>query len=127
MPFTYVGNAVDCMLLAAISLEAIGQAYNVVDEPQVPLCDFASKSKEITGEGSIPVPVPPFLLSGVARLLELKSEMSHSTTPPKLSRFVVASACRNLRYDTRKAREELDWQSAISMEEGLRNIFNHDH
>jgi predicted dehydrogenase/nucleoside-diphosphate-sugar epimerase len=125
MPFTYVGNAVDCMLLAAISPEAIGQAYNVVDEPQVTGRDVASQSMEITGERSIPMPVPPFLLSGVARLLELKSEMSHSITPPKLSRFVVASACRNLRYDNRKAREQLGWRSAVSLEEGLRNTLDH--
>ncbi|UCC64408.1 MAG: SDR family NAD(P)-dependent oxidoreductase, partial [Anaerolineae bacterium] len=125
VPYTYVGNAVDCMLLAAISPEAIGQAYNVVDEPQVTPRDVASQSMKITGERSIPIPVPPFLLSSVARLLEWKSEMRQSQTPPKLSRFVVSSAGRNLRYDTRKAREQLGWQSAVGLEEGLRNTFDY--
>lgn len=123
MPYTYVGNAVDCMLLAAISPEAIGQAYNVVDEPQVTPRDVASQSMKITGERSIPIPVPPFLLSIIARLLEWKGEMRHSQTPPKLSRFVVSSAGRNLRYDTRKAREQLGWQTSVTLEDGLRRTF----
>ena len=93
-PYTYVGNAVDCMLVAAISPEAIGQAYNVVDEPQVTPRDVAGQSMKITGERSILIPIPPFLLSSVARLLEWKSEMSHSQTPPKLSRFVVSKIGR---------------------------------
>lgn len=125
MPYTYVGNAVDCMLLAAITPEAIGQAYNVVDEPQVTPREVANQSMEITGERSIPLPVPPFLLSSVAQLLEWKSEIGHSQTPPKLSRFVVSSAGRNLRYDTRKAREQLGWQSAVALEEGLRNTLDY--
>jgi predicted dehydrogenase/nucleoside-diphosphate-sugar epimerase len=123
IPYTYVGNAVDCMLLAAISPEAIGQAYNVVDEPQVTPRDVASQSMKITGERSIPVPVPPFLLSGVARLLELRGGLSGSQTPPKLSRYVVRSACRDLHYDTRKVRDQLGWQQAVTLEEGLRKTF----
>jgi nucleoside-diphosphate-sugar epimerase len=127
MPYTYVGNAVDCMLLAAIAPEAIGQAYNVVDEPQVTPRDVASQSARITGERSIPMPVPPFLLAGVARLSEWRSERGGSQTPPKLSRFVVSSAGRNLRYDTSKAREHLGWQSEVALEEGLRNTFDYDN
>ena len=127
IPYTYVGNAVDCMLLAAIAPEAIGQAYNVVDEPQVTPRDVTCQSMKITGERSILVPVPPFLLSGVARLLEWRSGLSNGQTPPKLSRFVVSSACRNLRYDTRKAREQLGWQSAVALEEGLRHTFDHSN
>lgn len=125
MPLTYVGNAVDCMLLAAITPAAIGQVYNVVDEPQVTMRDVVDHSKKITGERSIRMPIPPFLLAGVARLLESRSGFSGSETPPKLSCFVVGSACRNLCYDTRKAREQLGWQSAISLEEGLRSTVDH--
>jgi nucleoside-diphosphate-sugar epimerase len=127
MPYAYVGNAVDCMLLAAISPEAIGQAYNVVDEPQVTPHDVAERSAKITGERSILTPVPPFLLSGVARLFEWRNERRDSQTPPKLSRFVVSSAGRNLRYDTSRAREQLGWQSEVTLEEGLRKILDYNN
>jgi len=125
LPFTYVDNAVDCLLLVAVSLAVIGQAYNVVDEPQVSVRAVVLQSMEMAGEQSMLVPVPPFLLSGVARLFELKSSRNGSEAPPKLSRFVVRSACRNIRYDTTKAREQLGWQPAVTLEEGLRRTLEH--
>jgi len=125
LPFTYVDNAVDCLLLAAISPVAISQAYNVVDEPQVMVRDVALQSMKITGEQSTLMPLPPFLLSGMAGLLELKNSLASSRVPPKLSRYVIRSACRDICYDTRKAREQLGWQPAGTLEEGLRRTFNH--
>jgi len=120
LPFTYVDNAVDCLLLAAISPQAIGQAYNVVDEPQVSVRDVIMQKREITGERLILVPLPPFLLCVVARLLEMKSSLGHSEVPPKATRYVILSACTDIRYSTSKARQQLGWQSAITLEEGLR-------
>ncbi len=125
LPFTYVDNAVDCLLLAAISPAAVGEAYNVVDEPQVSVRDAILQSREITGDRLTLVPVPPFLLSGAARLFELKSSLNGSDVPPKLSRYVVRSACRNIGYDTTKAREQLGWHPAVTLEEGLRRMLNH--
>jgi len=126
LPYTYVGNAVDCLLLAAVSPKAIGQAYNVVDEPQVSVRDAALQSADIAGEQLTLVPVPPFLLAGVAALFELKSSHAGSEVPPKLSRYVVCSACRNIRYDTTKTRQQLGWQPAITLEEGMRRTLkNH--
>jgi nucleoside-diphosphate-sugar epimerase/predicted dehydrogenase len=124
LPYTYVDNVVDCLLLAAVSPEAIGQAYNVVDEPQVRVRDVILQSKAITDEQSTLVTVPPFLLSGMAGLLELKSSLAKSTVPPKLSRYVIRSACRDIYYDTRKAREQLGWQPAVNLEEGLRRTLD---
>lgn len=119
LPFTYVGNAVDCLLLAAICQNAIGQAYNVVDEPQPSTREVALRTMKVTGERSIQIPMPPPLLSIAAWLLEWKSARTSSQTPPKMSRFVIRSACRDLCYDTRKAREQLGWQPSITLQEGL--------
>jgi len=120
LPYTYVENAVDCLLLAAASPVAIGQTYNVVDEPQVTVGDSALLDAKIAGESLRLLPVPPFLLSLAASLLDLKSRVTRSETPPRLSGYVVRSACRNIRYDTTKARRELGWQAAVTLEEGLR-------
>jgi nucleoside-diphosphate-sugar epimerase/predicted dehydrogenase len=123
LPFTYVGNAVDCLLLAAVSPQAIGQAYNVVDEPQVSLRDIVLLSEGITGERSRLVPVLPVLLSSAAGLLELRQDLANSETPPGLSRYVIRSACRDVVYDTSKAREQLGWQPEVALEEGMRRTF----
>lgn len=119
LPYLYVGNAVDCLLLAAVSPVSIGQEYNVVDEPQMRLRDVIQQSARIKGEQAKLVPVPPFLLLGAASLMESRD----SSTPPKLSRYVVGSACRDLRYDTTKAREQLGWHSRVSLEEALHRTF----
>jgi len=126
LPFTYVENAVNCLLLAAVSPHAIGQAYSVVDEPQVTVRSVALQNMKVTGEHSILVPLPSLFLSGAALLLEWKAGLSDSQVPPKLSRFVIRSACRDLCYDTRKAREQLGWRQEVTLEEGLKKTFDHD-
>jgi nucleoside-diphosphate-sugar epimerase len=125
MPYTYVDNAVDCLPLAAISPDAIGQAYNVVDEPQVSVRDCILNNAGTMGERVLLAPVPSLLFSGLASLLELRSRLDGSELPPRLSRWVVRSACRDTGYDTRKAREQLGWQPSVTLEEGLRRTFAH--
>jgi nucleoside-diphosphate-sugar epimerase len=122
LPLTYVGNAVDCMLLAGITPAAAGQAYNVVDEPQITMRESIRQSDVISGERTIVVPVPTWLVLAAAGILEWRSRRRGSETPPKLSRFVVRSAARDIRYDTSKARQELGWQPAVSLEQGLRSM-----
>jgi nucleoside-diphosphate-sugar epimerase/predicted dehydrogenase len=120
LPYTYIDNAVDCLLLAAMNRQAIGQAYNVVDEPELTVRELVVESLQLQGDRSILVAVPPFLLFTAAALLELKSRITGAKTSPGLSRFAIRSACRDLRYDTARAREELGWRPAVSVEEGVR-------
>lgn len=124
LPYTYIDNAVDCLLLAAISSKAVGQAFNVVDEPQVNIQKFTTLSGSIRHERVKLLPVPIFLFSSVARILEHRNNRNGSEIPPRLSRFVIQSACRDMHYDTTKARLHLGWQSEVSLEEGLRRTFS---
>lgn len=120
LPYTYVGNAVDCLLLASICPQAIGEVYNVVDEPQVSVRDAVSNIVGITGEPMNIVPVPYILVYAAARLAELKKVLSGASVPPRLSAYVVRSACREIRYDTSKARQQLGWRPEMTLEGGLR-------
>ncbi len=124
LPFTYVGNAVDAILLAAISPAATGQAYNVVDEPQISVRDAIQETQKINGERIITIPVPPFLLTSLAKMLEWRANRADSHTPPKLSSFVVRSACRDLYYDTRKAGEQLGWSQEVAFRDGLKKAIS---
>lgn len=114
LPFTYVDNAVDCLLLAGSCPEAPGEAFNVVDEPQVSLRTVLADS----GARTVLVPLPPRLLHTVGSVLE--GRRSTSASPPRLSHFNVRSACRDITYSTSKAREVLGWQQGVSLQEGLR-------
>ena len=119
LPYTYIDNVVDGLLLAAMAPQAIGQAYNVVDEPKFTLRELIVQSAQLQGERPTVLAVPSFMLLTAAALLELKSSIAGAKTSPGLSRFAIRSACRDLRYDTSRARKELGWQPAVSPEEGL--------
>jgi 2-alkyl-3-oxoalkanoate reductase len=120
LPYTYIDNVVDAILLAAVSPDAAGRAYNVVDEPQVPVRAWASRLAALRKEPLINVPVPALWLSGAARLLEAKRKRDGYEAPPRLSSFVVASATSTRRYDTTRARRELGWHPSVTPDDGLR-------
>jgi len=120
LPFTYVENGVDCILLAASSDVAIGQAYNVVDEPQISGRDALLHKARLTGNRPVFFPIPAFMLHSAGALAELLSNLRGADTPPPLTRPLVRIACRDIRYDSTKARQQLGWQQRFSLEEGLR-------
>lgn len=121
MPYTHVDNAVDAMLLAAVSGEAAGKAYNVVDEPQRTVREAIRLADGSDGRRPVVLGVPTMPLTLGAALLEWRARRKGQGTPPRLTRYVVRSATRDLRYDTRRIREELGWRPRVGLEEGLRS------
>jgi nucleoside-diphosphate-sugar epimerase len=117
-----VDNAVDCMLLAAAKARPGIEAYNVVDGPPVTVRDAAARDGRLRGEVVRLVPVPAFLLSTLARVFEFRSRTSD--TAPKLTRYVVRSATRDIIYESGKARTELGWEPAVDFDDGLRMMQN---
>jgi nucleoside-diphosphate-sugar epimerase len=126
LPFTYVENAVDCILLAATSEVASGQVYNVVDEPQISGRDALEERCRLTGDRPMFVRVPASFLLLAGAPLELFSNLTGADAPPPLTRHLVHSACRDVRYDSSKAREQLGWEQRFSLEEGLRRALGRD-
>jgi 2-alkyl-3-oxoalkanoate reductase len=123
LPLTYVDNVVDGILLALVSPVAAGQAYNLVDEPQPRMRTAALRASDVVGEPTRLLPVPRTALARVAGFLEHWRELAQADSPPRLSRFQIASATRDVLYDAGKAHRELGWASAVSLEEGLRRTF----
>jgi nucleoside-diphosphate-sugar epimerase/predicted dehydrogenase len=119
MPYTYIDNAVDSLLLAAVDSNSAGQAFNIVDEPQLPLREVALSGAKIANQKVRLIPIPTFALNSGARIFELISDLGGSDTPPKLSRYAIHSSFRNVRYSTEKARKQLNWQSGVDLETGL--------
>jgi predicted dehydrogenase/nucleoside-diphosphate-sugar epimerase len=119
LPYTHVGNAVDALLLAALAPDAAGKVYNVVDD-QIHDVRYAAKLAS-NGDRLTSVYLPESLLLTGARVLEWRARRRGSEAPPRFSRYVVRSACRDLRYDTARARHELGWKPEIGLEEGVRS------
>jgi len=53
--FTYVDDAVDALLLAAVSDDANGRVFNLAGEPVVSLKDLAALLVEVNGAGSVAI------------------------------------------------------------------------
>jgi 2-alkyl-3-oxoalkanoate reductase len=123
LPYTYIRNVVDSVLLASITPEAIGQIYNIVDGTQVKVRDLMKKNMKITGERAILISVPSPLLLGGCSFLEWRAGKNADRIPPKLSSYVINSVCRNLTYDVTKAKEQLGWQSPVTLEEALKKTY----
>ena len=123
LPLTYVDNVVDGILLALVSPAAAGQAYNLVDEPQPEIRTASLRAAAVMGEPTRLLPVSPTALARLARFLEHRRESAQADSPPRLSRFQIASATRDVLYDAGKARRELGWSSAVTLDEGLERTF----
>lgn len=120
LPYAYVDNVVQYMLMAAVVPEAVGEAYNIVDEPQPTIREVVARSRQITGDPIRIVPVPPALFKGMAGFFESRANKAGNGSPPKLSKVVIEGMIRDMRYDTTKARRDLGPKTTIDLTEGLR-------
>ena len=118
LPFTHVDDAVDAVLLAATVDDAAGHVYNVVGDDDVTVRDAIRVGDG--GAGRRVIGIPRLLLLAGARHLERRAARSGVDMPPRLSRFVVHSATRDVTYDTSKARRELGWAPSRSLVDGGR-------
>ncbi len=114
MPYTYVGNAVEAMVLAATNEAAAGEAFNVVDEPQAGVAEVLSE--EHTGNPCHIIAFPPRLARALALLDERRVARRGDGGTPKLSRSAVRGRVRDIRYATERARTVLGWAGTPSYE-----------
>jgi 2-alkyl-3-oxoalkanoate reductase len=120
LPYTYVDNVVDGILLALTVHQAAGEIYNLVDEPTVEARFVQLRMAEIAGKPIRLLPIAPAPLNILAAALERRHEQKGAGVPPPISRFHVASATQNLRHDVSKAKQELGWLPEVRLDEGLR-------
>jgi predicted dehydrogenase/nucleoside-diphosphate-sugar epimerase len=118
LPFTHVDDAVNAVLLGATVDAAVGNAYNVVGDGEVTVRDAIRLVGREDGAGRRVVGVPRAVLLAGAWQLERQAARAGSTVPPRLSRFVVRSATRDISYDTGRARRELGWAPSVSLVDG---------
>jgi nucleoside-diphosphate-sugar epimerase len=117
LPYTYVGNAVDALLLTALSDGARGEAFNIVDDPQQGAAAFLSS---LDAEASVRIiPFPARLAMFLARAAERRAAASPAAGAPKLTVAAVRGATRDIRYATDKARDVLGWRSEIRPAEAM--------
>ena len=96
--FTYVSDAVDAFLAAALTEECYGKPFNVGGTEPVPLIEVARLCQEIAGKG------------GTVETVEW---------PPERKRIDIGS----IYVDHTRFTEASGWEPRVELEEGLRETF----
>lgn len=122
MPFTYVDNCAEAIVLAGLRKGIEGGVFNIVDDDLPRSREFLCRyKKQVNRFMSIPVPYPAFYLLNF--LWEQYSKWSQGQLPPAFNRRSCAIYFKGNTYSNKKAKELLGWHPRVGMSEGLERFF----
>jgi nucleoside-diphosphate-sugar epimerase len=122
IPFTYVDNCADAIVLAGVRNGVDGEVLNVVDDDLPTSRQFLRLYKRnVRSFGSIPVPrVASYVLCS---LWEKYSTWSEGQLPPVFNRRAWHAYWKGSSYSNAKLKRLLGWTPRVPMAEGLRRYF----
>ncbi|MEJ5378451.1 MAG: NAD(P)-dependent oxidoreductase [bacterium] len=123
IPFTYVENCAEAIVLAGLKQGVDGEAFNVVDDELPTSRDFLRLYKKKVGSFfSLPVPYPLFHV--FCLMWETYSRWSQGQLPPAFNRYRCAADWKGNHYSNRKLKEMLGWEPRIPMHVALERYFD---
>lgn len=123
--FTYIDNLIDALVAADASLagdgRAAGQAYFISNGEPLRFWSFVDKILVALGHPTLRGYVPYPVAYSVAALAELWHAVRGGGVVPEngVSRFAVRYMCTHHYFDIGKARRELSYQPAVSIDLGI--------
>jgi nucleoside-diphosphate-sugar epimerase len=122
LPLVYIENLIDGLLLCAAKTTAIGKIYNFVDDESVSVLAYLNRFIEETKLPCRIIRVPyalPYCAHGAYELGAALGFLQKGVT----SRVQLDVKHRSLYYDCERAKRELGWSSAVSIDEALGRTF----
>lgn len=124
IPFTYVDNCADAIVLAGIKKDVDGKIFNIVDDNLPRSKDFLKMyQKEVKHFRSIYIPYRVFYF--LCYIWEKYSKWSEWQLPPVFNRRRCATDWKGNRYSNQKLKDLLGWKPRVSFEEGLKRFFDY--
>jgi nucleoside-diphosphate-sugar epimerase len=120
MPFVYVEDIVQGLLLALDRPEAVGQAYNIANDQPLTQEQVLRAIAESIGAAPPRVKIPYAALYAAAYVGEQAVRLTRSQRKPPVTRLGVAIFGAENRHAIDKARRELGYSPAVPVREGLR-------
>ncbi len=120
LPFVYVTDVVQGLLLALDQERAVGQAYNISNDRPLTQQEFL---RAIAVEIGVPPPrlhVPYRALYAAGYAAERVAMMIHSRRQPLVTRLGVKLFGTDNRHAIDKARQELGYSPEVTLREGVR-------
>lgn len=122
IPFTYVDNCADAIVLAGLVNGVDGEAFNVVDDDLPSSREFLSLYKK-NAKSFKSIYVPHFVSYALCFLWEKYSRWSEGQLPPAFNRKRWHAEWKKTRYSNEKLKTRLGWTPKVSTAEGLRRYF----
>jgi nucleoside-diphosphate-sugar epimerase len=122
IPFTYVTNCAEAIVLAGLAKGVDGQVFNVVDD-ELPTGRAFMKgyTKNVTRMRYLSVPYSVFYV--FSYLWERYAQWSHGQLPPAFNRRRCAAYWKGNRYSNLKLKQMVGWTPRVSFAAGSRAYF----
>jgi nucleoside-diphosphate-sugar epimerase len=124
IPFVYVTDIVEGLLLAASQERAVGQVYNVANDRPLTQEQFWRALAEEIGAKPPRLRVPYHALYGLAAIAERAASSDDPRRQPLVTRLGVKLFGTDNRIVVDKARRELGYEPRVSLREGVRLAAN---
>ena len=115
----HAGNVAEACILAADNPTAVGQAYNCSNDGELTQRQYFNLIAAAIGAPPVTRCVPFKAAYCVAFVLECVGHLFRKKAPPMVTRYAVWLMGRDTFFSAEKTRNELEWKSTISYEEGI--------
>jgi nucleoside-diphosphate-sugar epimerase len=124
IPFTYVDNCADAIVLAGVSKGLEGEVFNVVDDDLPTSRDFlAQYKKNVRSFRSLSIPYYIFYV--FCGLWEWYARWSRGQLPPVFTRSRAESEWKGNTYSNEKIKRQLGWRPRVPMSVALERYFTY--
>lgn len=122
IPFTYVDNCAEAVVLAGLMPGIDGEVFNVVDD-DVPSSRKFLRSYKRNVRRFNSIYVPRILSYGLCCVWEWYSNWSQGQLPPAFNRRRWHAYWHGTRYRNDKLKSRIGWKQKVPSEEGFRRYF----
>jgi nucleoside-diphosphate-sugar epimerase len=119
IPFTYVDNCAEAIVLAGLIKGVDGEAFNVVDDDLPSSRQFLRLYKK-SAKHFKSIYIPHLISYALCYFWERYSKCSEGQLPPVFNRKRWHAEWKNTRYTNQKLKSRLGWKPKVSTAEGLR-------
>jgi nucleoside-diphosphate-sugar epimerase len=124
IPFTYVDNCADAIVLAGLEPGVDGEVFNVVDDDLPRSRRFLRMYKK-NGKSFRSIYVPYWLFYGLCSLWESYSKWSKGQLPLTFNRRRCSTFWKGNRYSNQKLKNQLGWKPVVPFAEASRRYFEY--
>jgi dihydroflavonol-4-reductase len=121
LPLTLVDNAVDALILGAITPGISGEVFHIVDDDSITQSGYLQLLRLTTGGRPRVVRLPRLAYYALGTAMELLGAVRGHE--PSTNRYRIRGRLRCVRWNCEKARRVLRWKPRIELREGLTEAF----